>query len=65
MLPSRPHLLDRIPSPESVRRQLSANLREGRLLRRLLAVAETAWALKRQDTDETPSGVVTEEATRS
>ncbi|MGA2063836.1 MAG: hypothetical protein ABSG86_02655 [Thermoguttaceae bacterium] len=35
-------LVKRIPEPEEVRRQLAENLRETRLLRQLLRVAESA-----------------------
>jgi len=41
MANSKP-LTDRIPTPEEVRRKLGENLREARLLRDLLRVAERA-----------------------
>jgi hypothetical protein len=38
----RDPVVDRIPAPQLIRKQVAQNIREGRVLRRLLKVAEFA-----------------------
>jgi hypothetical protein len=40
--PKKQKLTERIPAPEEVRQKLVENIREGRLLRRLLRLSESA-----------------------
>ena len=43
-----PLLIDRVPRPAEIEAQLRQNLRENRLLRRLLNIAESAASLREQ-----------------
>ncbi len=43
-------LLEKVPSPEDIRRRITENLRQGKLLRQLLKVAEQRQAVEEVST---------------
>jgi hypothetical protein len=45
-------LLEKVPSPEEIRRRITENLRQGKLLRQLLRLAEQRKAVEEVSTCE-------------